>query len=161
MGYTLKIGEAKIHWDEDSVSVGVEDQKHDNAPGYGEPTDYENQRWPSYTSWYEFATFAGLGVLFPDSQPHEKGNHLSLMPHHPGSVPLLKKHQEFINRAYDAFKWKYPKAAPTYGETKEDDPFWCDPMNPECNGQLCRLEWLKYWVDWALENCERPVFYNS
>ncbi len=31
----------------------------------------------------------------------------------------------------------------------------------EENDYATRLEWLKYWVDWSLENCDKPVFCNT
>ena len=157
MGYTLKIGEAEMFYDitEDWSDCGVEAKifKHDAAPAFDEPTDHESQRWPSYTSWSNFARFVGLHDLFFSKED-------GLIRCHPGIVPLTKQHKEIIDIAFAEYKKKYPKAIATYGK-KQDHPMDHDESNPEENNQLCRFEWLKYWVDWTLENCEKPVFQNS
>lgn len=59
-----------------------------------------------------------------------------LIPEHPGYAMLTKRHQVMINTAY-ARKGTIPE---------------------EHHG---RLEWLKFWVDWALANCKEPAFVNS
>jgi len=59
-----------------------------------------------------------------------------LIPEHPGYAILTKRHQVMINTAY-ARKNK---------------------IDEEHHG---RLEWLKFWVDWALANCKQPAFVNS
>ncbi len=154
MGYTLKIGNAKIFYDGGEYPyccIDVEFKHDKNAPAFNEPTDYENQTWPSYTSWHDFSMFAGLYDLFYSKED-------GLISCHPGSTPLTKKHKEIIDNSYKLFKEKYPKSTPTYGKAKD---FEDDPNNPIENSWLCRLEWLKYWVDWALENCDKPIFYNS
>ena len=68
MGYTLKIGELDIEFDQDedypAIFLSAKLVSHPDAPAYGEPTDYENQRWPSYTSWSEFCKKAEIYNLF-------------------------------------------------------------------------------------------------
>lgn len=146
MGYTLKIGEyASEFHDEDNttwISQYAEDAQHDAAPAYGEPTDNTNARWPSYTSWHNFARFVGLEDFFFNEE-------MGLIRKHPGCVPLARYHQSSIENAMLNFKIKHPNAIPRMTDESEAD----------C--QLARLTWLKYWVDWAMQNCERPVFYNS
>lgn len=150
MGYTLKIGEAEIvNYPEDGyISIGVKGVEHKEAPAFGEPTDFSNQRWPSYTSWHNFARFVGLHDLFYDEDE-------GLIRRHPDTFPLTPSHKEIIDKAYEAFKVKYPDAVASFAEDGNYDEF------PEENTWLVRLEWLKYWVDWSLENCQNPVFYNS
>lgn len=157
MGYTLRIGEleVEIETDEECPRIGLsaKDVRHEKAPAYGEPTDFENQRWPSYGSWSDFCEFSGLYDLFFG----KRGD--AIIASHPDCVPLTEKHRKEVNDAYEAFKTKYPNATPTYGDNQ--CPLGIDKTNPEENGQMCRLEWLKYWVNWALDNCERPVFENN
>lgn len=156
MGYTLIIGELKTEVIQDDggyIYNTAELTNHDDAPAFGEPTDHENSRWPSYTAWANAMRFIGLEELM-----HNKNT--GLLRNHPGCIPLTKEHKEIIDKAYIAFYEKYPNAKAGYS-TKvnafgDDDPDW-----PEENSYAVRLEWLKYWVDWALENCKQPVFYNS
>jgi len=146
MGYTLKIGEAIIDFDLEfnTVSVNVKDVKLDNAPAFGEPTDYENERWPSYIAWGEFMRNSNTEFIFKNEED-------GLLREHPGVFPIKVEHQIEINNAYHVFKAKYPNAKAEFsGEN-----------TPTEDGVLCRLEWLKFWIDWTMENCENPVFYNS
>ena len=62
MGYTIKIGQAVLEVCGDTYIVSVEDVEHPNAPAFGEPTDYTNARWPSYTAWSRFILEAGLDL---------------------------------------------------------------------------------------------------
>jgi hypothetical protein len=58
-----------------------------------------------------------------------------LIASHPGYVVLKKRHKKIIDAAYAK---KHTFDADNQG----------------------RLEWLKFWVDWALDNCKKPVFVN-
>jgi hypothetical protein len=164
MGYTLKIGELDFDYDQDedypSIYLTAKTVSHPDAPAFGEPTDHENQRWPSYTAWAEFCRDAGLYDLFFGKETRDD----TLIREHPGCIPLTEKHRREVNAAMEAWKVKYPDAVPTYGEKcpeGEHPLMWTDENNPEENGKMCRLVWLHYWVNWAMDNCERPVFANS
>ena len=170
MGYTLRIGELVVeyHQDEDEprIDLSAKLSRHDDAPAFGEPTDYENQRWPSYSVWSNFAEDAGLYPLFFG---REKGSgQLSrddaLLAQQPGCVPITEAHRREVNEAMARWKQKYPKATPTFGKPApegEVSGFWSDPDNPEENGKMTRLVWLQYWINWALDNCKQPVFENT
>lgn len=149
MGYKLTIGELKTSINEDGLYSSIynyaEDMKLDNAPAFNEPTDYTNSRLPSYTSWSNFCEFTELYDLFYNS-------HYGILRDHSGCVPLTKEHKKIIDKAYENF---YKKCIP--GFSKDD----CDTNWPPEREHAARLEWLKFWVDWALENCKQPVFYNS
>ena len=166
MGYTLTIGEFELDFDtkdEDCPHISLDAKmfKHDDAPAFGEPTDNESQRWPSYTSWSDFCRFSGLYDLFyGKNEARELTRDDALLHEHPGCIPLTEKQRREVNEAYEAFKKKYPNAKPTYGDIPKGS-FDGDPNNPEENGQMCRLVWLHYWVNWALDNCKQPVFANS
>ncbi len=154
MGYSLTIGEAKLEkWDEDEfgdghIDITVDGVHLDDAPAFGEPTDYTNERWPSYTSWWEFAEYAGLtDVLFdPETNGGIRGGH-------PGHFLITEKFKQDIDDAYSKFMEKYPDATPTYDTEGTADA--------DADGALCRLTWLQYWTTWALENCENPIFKNT
>ena len=158
MGYTLKIGELKTEvydYEEDDAPYfyhTVETQRNEDAPAFNEPTDHTNERWPSYTAWANAMRALGLyDFMFNE----ESG----LIRNHPDCVPLTKKHKEIIDKAYKEFYEKYPECKAGYSPNSTltyNDPAW-----PEINSYAVRLEWLKYWVDWALENCKIPAFYNS
>lgn len=57
------------------------------------------------------------------------------IPSHPGYKKIDKRFKKVVDLAY---KLK--------GQNSDHDP---------------RLEWLKYWTDWAIENCENPVLHNT
>ena len=88
----------------------------------------------------------------------------ALLRNHPGCVPLTERHRKEINEALANFKKVYPNAIATYGRPAPEGKmvgFWHDKENPVENGWLCRLVWLHYWVNWALDNCKQPVFANG
>jgi hypothetical protein len=33
--------------------------------------------------------------------------------------------------------------------------------DPRYDGNLARLRWLEWWVDWALKNCKLPAVGNT
>ena len=157
MGYTLRIGELETTVTDDGLESVIwnraEGEHLDNAPAFGEPTDRENQRWPSYSAWHNFAEFVGLKDFFYDK-------HTGLIRSHPGCFPLKKEHKKIIDKAYKEFYEKYPNAKAGYSPNVKDIFSEEDKSWPEENVWAVRLEWLKFWVDWALENCENPVFEN-
>jgi hypothetical protein len=92
---------------------------------------YSNVMQPSGTSWFFFTVAAGLESLF-----NEKDG-LLLNNYNDGEfVDLTKEHQRIIDQAYSKKV-----------NLKED--------------HQCALTWLKFWVDWAIENCKKPVFVNQ
>lgn len=146
MGYSFTIGEAVIDMSPDdglesSCRVDARSEHHNTAPAFGEPTDYTNERWPSYTAWFDFCEATGLMDVFYYDRNIRGG--------HPGAFPVTKEMQVMVDTAMIRVKKLHPNAKATYDN---DDPI---------EGNLCRLTWLKYWVDWSLENCERPVVANT
>jgi hypothetical protein len=159
MGYNLTIGELKtdIYYDElySRINNRAEVKRNDDAPAYGEPTDFTNMRWPSYTSWHNAMRFVGLEDLMYNKET-------GLILNHPGCTVLVPEHKEIIDEAYKNFYEKYPNAKAGYSpKINEKEGIFDDPDWPEENNYATRLEWLRYWVDWALVNCTIPVFHNS
>lgn len=159
MGYTLIIGQLETDIkNEELRSYNISDAesaRFDDAPAYGEPTDFTNSRWPSYTSWSDAMRFVGLYDLMFNEET-------GLIIRHPGCVPLVVEHKEIIDKAHKEFYEKYPKAKAGYSpKINEKEGIWDDPEWPIENSMAVRLEWLKYWIDWALSNCSKPVFCNS
>jgi hypothetical protein len=69
-------------------------------------------------------------------------------------MPILQTHKTQIDEALKCYHWKSGTFV-TY-PSNEDDKNW------ECkNIHLIRLRWLEYWVNWALENCQYPIFNNG
>lgn len=159
MGYTLIIGELKSEVIEQGLESYIKNyaelHEEKNAPAFGEPTDYSNQRWPSYSSWHDSMMFVGL-------QDFMFNKEYGLLYEHPGIRPIVKQHKEIIDQAYAEFYKKYPNCKAGYSpKLDESKGIYEDPEWPMENNYATRLEWLKFWVDWALENCKQPIFYNS
>ena len=152
MGYILGIGELKTRVEykglESYIINDVEAVTDEKAPAFGEPTDHSNSRWPSYTSWHDAMRFVGLHDMMFNKET-------GLIRSHPDCVPLVKEHKEIIDKAYKEFYEKYPNCKAGYLPNINEKEWIYE------NNYATRLEWLKYWVDWALENCQYPVFYNS
>lgn len=158
MGYSLTIGQLKTTIENDGIETSIishaERANFEDAPAYGEPTDFSNSRWPSYSSWGDAMRFVGLYDLMFNKET-------GLMRKHPGCFPLNAFHKEAIDRAHKYFYEQYPKARAGFSPKLKEDMFFEDHDWPIENNMAVRLEWLKYWVDWALVNCTNPVFYNS
>lgn len=161
MGYTLIIGNATMDYDKEycSLKITAEPIELENSPAYGEPTDGTNQRWPSYIAWKDFTRFVGLYDLFFDKDFNGPNCEICLIFEHPGHTVISQYHKQQIDEAYERFYKKYPNCKPGYSPLATD--FKEDPNWPEENSYAVRLEWLKFWVDYALQNCEIPIFYNS
>jgi hypothetical protein len=176
MGYTLKIGEARLDRDHESTGVDCYLVRLDNAPAFGDPTDYENQRWPSYSAWADFCReFDLMDVMFNirnkgAGEFEWKGDHYQpLLNEHPGAQPITRAHLEYVEAKVAAWKAAHPgviaayqlpkpDAKPIFGESYREEDYQNDPMR---SPWLCRAEWLLFWLRWAVENCKQPVFVNS
>jgi hypothetical protein len=188
MGYTITIGQADIEWDCDRVTIIAQSRYNDRAPAFGEPTDYTNSRWPSYSGWGNFCRALGLMDLFFGNQTGTLGIYEfvdgvldlgtspdgidpliwesamdqvraklptipTLMPEHPGTVPLLPTHLAYARSKVESYRLAHPNAIAKFPAEVDADP--------NHDGNLCRAEWLLYWMEWAINNCDKPIFYNS
>lgn len=145
MGYRITIGELEIEkcpddgLDSDCIMFRAKGVHHAEAPAFGDPTDYTNSRWPSYTAWAEFARITNLyEVLFCDG---------TLLGGHPGVRLVTKDLVERVSGELAAMRIRFPELTPEYGTDE--------------GAALCRLIWLDYWLRWSLENCDTPVIANS
>ena len=150
MGYVIKIGNA--------VDFEVESVTQEKAPTFGNPTDYTNELWPSYTAWADFCKDTGLYDLFLNREADG-----ALMRNHPGIALLTEEVRGIIN----ATLAKRRAEAEALGKIAaycefDDDGFKssCPEPCPSHDYQLCRLEWLAFWVNWAMDNCSYPVIQN-
>lgn len=128
MGYQLTIGELPP----DNPSLAPAVIYRENAPAFGEPTDYTNQRLPRFSDWRDFTKETGLFHLFFNTKD-------GLLKDHPGSVNLTSKHKQEVDKALKAYERKKDKNEYHHN----------------------RLVWLKFWVDWTLKYCKHPVFHNE
>lgn len=146
MGYTITIGELEVHKnpddgiESDCISFSAAHEFHKGAPAFGEPTDFTNSRWPSYTAWSGALRDAGLeSVFFSDGH---------LIGGHPGVRLVTKELVSEVDAALQAWKVSHPASVATFNGENADNV-------------LCRLIWLDYWLKWAFANCETPVIANS
>lgn len=176
MGYTLRIGEAVIDWDSDNVSIDCEGISRDDAPSFGDPTDKENQRLPSYSVWADCMEKLGLMDVMFNTRNHGAGEfewngvtRYPLIQDHPGASPITKEHAEYVEAKLAVYKAVHPThiaqypppkpgAVPIFGDVYKQEDLESDP---KYDAALCRGEWLAYWLRWAVDNCKQPVFVNS
>lgn len=157
MGYNLKIGEAlyKVNEDgEDRVYVDEIDLPY--APAFGEPTDFTNARWPSYSSW--FNAMDNLDMVDLMFNERNGGNSVGICPliqEHPGYTYITQDHLNYAKRKLCIYKMNHPDHIAEFPAEEIINP------NPIYDGNLCRAEWLIFWLDWAIKNCKNPVFVNT
>lgn len=148
MGYTITIGQLKINKEPDDgldcscIGFGAEGTHHDLAPAFGEPTDHENQRWPSYCAWADFMRATGLYDVFFYESGHLIGGH-------PGVRLVTRELVDVVSDALTAYREANPDARPDFNDGQESSSW------------LCRLIWLDYWLRWSFATCETPVIANS
>lgn len=81
MGYDITIGELKVDKYPEEALEGsglfftAKSETHKDAPAFGEPTDYTNSRWPSYSAWSNFADYVGLADVLFDYRGNLVGGH--------------------------------------------------------------------------------------
>lgn len=163
MGYTIMIGEACIERLDEygrEVRLGIERVTHPEAPRH--PNDVPrnlgaNERWPSYSGWADFARATDTESLWF----HEDEG---LLRPHPGVVHLQSSHVQTVREALARYRSAHPGAVPGFMATAPTDPFH-DASAPNTPGtfdaMLARLEWVEWWMTWAIRNCRIPAVGNS
>ncbi len=136
-----------ISFSEESVKIDCDVIAHKNVTFCSGLIDCANKRQRSYTFWSDAMEILGLMNVMYDSENggsdytrlngHER---YPLMTYPEGAAPITIEHVEEVERCLAVYKAKRPHS--------------CDPV-------LRHGEWLAYWLRWAIENCERPVFVNS
>lgn len=168
MGYNLIIGELTAEAQEEYVRLWADGVRHDEAPAFGEHTDHTNSRDPSYSTWAEFCRSCGIEELFYGSGWSREDRRYKecsedfhrerpLLSEHPGAAPIYEADAAFVEKALASHKEKNPDAKPGFSDG------WTGPI-PGKEGldpTLARLEWLAYWMRWAVDNCKQPVLANS
>lgn len=100
-------------------------------------TQNSNSRYPDCCDWSDLCRKAGLIDLFFGEQ--------GLTREH-GFQDLHFHHTVAIQNALSDWKARHPDTVPGFGTSYDDI--------------LARLEWLNWWVQWALTNCEHAGIYN-
>ena len=164
MGYTIKIGQAEpsndhVTYEAHEYGFEVASLELPDAPRHaGDVNPGKNERWPSYSVWTDFTKEVGLHELFYNDDG-------GLVRPHPGVIVLRPEHGATIRGALEAYRLKHPGAVARFDVfppgTSAVEEFTAPAQHPSCDYALARLEWLSWWVDWALANCSRPAIENS
>jgi hypothetical protein len=166
MGYNITIGELDVFYDQEDSYIGLTAKvvEEENAPDHCKYTGKGNSRSPSYTAWSVFCEEAKISELFyGQGWSSEFRQYLNcgedfhrevpLLRDHPGAQPITQKDLNYIQYKLKNYQETNPNAVPGFWEEYNVDN-GKDPV-------LARLIWLEFWMNWALENCERPVIANS
>jgi hypothetical protein len=103
-----------------------------------------NTRHPSYY-WDVFLREVGLFDLF-------FGKEHGILPEHAGIACLTVDHAAIIRQALERYRAAHPDAKPGFNGI--EGLRWTEGT---LDGNLSRILWLSWWVDWAVENCPNPV----
>ena len=188
MGYNLYIGEAKpiIHMSDRHARMGVQEEwgKSLGAP-LNPSNNYSNKIWPGYIVWRRFTYQVGLYSVFyapecpektnspfsrckgadcstcrghsvwwiPEGGSQEDGRE-GLMANRPGAAKLTQDHLTAFKTARQAWL-NLPE------KTRQEEGVGPDSDGNPVDWVLRRLDWLVWWTEWALENCEHPTFAND
>jgi hypothetical protein len=148
MGYTIKIGNAVPVMPQGEDRWAVVGGESPDAPSFpGE--EASSTRSPSYTQWANFCRDVNLVSLL--------GERGALMASHPGVALLRPSDLAAVRAALLAWRERpWPTAERIAGFNDYD----VEP-DPRYDGNLARLLWLEFWIDWALRNCEYPALGNT
>ena len=162
MSYDIYIGNAVLHseWSDDyqAAEWAVESTTHPDAPFKPDLTQSGNSCHPGYSQWADAMRAVGLYELW--FKPWE-----GLLSEHPGCKRLTREHLDAVEDARKAYSAQHPTERPGCCECAEcQRPFAGKnppPHDPTLNFNMLRLDWMAFWMRWALENCERPAVSNS
>lgn len=150
MSWSITIGELHTYKEDGQTFTEALPAEHPDAPAYNEPTDGTNSRWPSYTGWARFCEFAGLNFA-PFNGMHDGYGYYMI------NAATVK----IFDLCYETFYQFHPNAKPGFSPKLQNPKIISDPDWPEENNHAARLEWLKYWLHWAMKNCKNPIIHYS
>jgi len=174
MGYTIIIGEKIKNPNFDELLKDGEEDGYDlnyfrneeyvaktetskDSPAFGEPTDFMNQRWPSYTSWAAFLYTSGLNDIFFD-------NNDNLIGGHPGYFEITDDIYQKINDKYTRFKMQNKGAIASFEDDdleKFDKIIYFKDYKIPVNHTLARFQWFIYWLEKSKKNYDSVVISNT
>jgi len=163
MGYSITIGEAEIDYyyekdDRGYARISAKGVHHDQAPAFGDLSDFNNGRHPSYSAWADFLKETGLSSIFFDEDKRTLGGH-------PGAIPIGKTEANLVRESLESWRANHSKE-PGFDKTSifsldgSQSPTEV-PDEIQKDATLARLIWLDYWVDWAVNNCKYPTICNT
>lgn len=162
MGYTIRIGQAQIQseWptedfdDEPFTRWTVEATTSDQAPTSSD-SGQSNGRSPGYADWSRFAREVDLSDWFFHIDDGK-------LRRHPGCFKLTQVDNAVIHQKLVAYRSKNPDKIAGWCECIEcsHNPDAVTPHNPNLDGNLVRLEWLAWWVEWAVSKGTHPAIWN-
>ena len=176
MGYTLTIGnavprmpsKAEVEGDETRTpDWTVEGGRSDAAPSFPGEWGPNSSRSPSYTGWAFFCRDTELSSLFYGACNHARKEGIaeretSLLENHPGVALLRASDLAEVRHAIAMWQAKpWPTSVRIPGWEPNKDGFDGEKTDPRYDGNLARLLWLEFWIDWALKNCEHPAMGNT
>lgn len=167
MGYTILIGNAELESDFDAddrphAEWVVGRTTHPDAPLMPDENARSNDRSPGYGVWSDFLKDVRLHSMFFARATTGDG----LMDNHPGIARLTADHAAKVMAALAAYREAHPDRVPGICDCREcQGPFGptdapAIPHDPRADFVFLRLEWLSFWVSWAVANCERPAIHN-
>lgn len=154
MSYDIYIGEGV--WSEEDW--GVHGFTLSEAPAFrGDRLSKQcNSRHPGYLQWGGFLDRVGLYELFFGVS--------GLMAEHPGACKLKPQHLYLIHNALEKYQASKPSAKPGLCGCKEcsiSSYTQADGLaHEDLDYDLARLQWLDWWVMWAIQNCSNPTLVN-
>ncbi|MEO9521674.1 MAG: hypothetical protein ABJC88_16855 [Parasphingorhabdus sp.] len=161
MGYNITIGNAEFQLYDDefapSLTVIAAPMAHDKAPNFdGDPSENTNIRCPSYSVWSRMCREAGIHSLFYGDSPcgtyyiNDPDHHRDkpILQDHPGFAVINQMDADYVGAALESFRLKHTGLEAGFNITDEQ-------------ANLARIEWLWFWMDWAVKNCERPIITNA
>lgn len=158
MSYTILIGKAVLGPMDESGNAMPTWQviRHEEADAptfpHDEMTGHSNRRCPSYAGWKEFLHMVGLESLFNNPKN-------GLMRQHPGCFRLNEDDFLDIDSALELYVDHHPTHTPGFESIPESLGLEVAPI--AYDGWLARLQWLHWWVRWALDHCKVPSIYNT
>lgn len=137
---TQRDGERVFEWTIDDVTVATAPTWEDQDPARFQA----NWMCNGYGEWEAFVVAVGLLDLLTQNGLKRGVQGDLCSPDQLTPVPLLPRHVATIQQAVARWRRKHPDAVGRYGTTQVD-------------GWTARLEWLLWWSEWALANCEHPA----
>ena len=160
MSYSIYIGNAELAGELDDgeyrASYEVPEVTLPDAPAFpfDEMSQNKNGRHPGYSQWDMFCQSAGLRDLFFDADA-------GLMRQHPGCFAITPDHLEHVRSRRMEWERRHPNAVPGFDFSPRMHQPTQDDGVRDRDGVLARLLWLEWWMEWALQNCERPAIANQ
>lgn len=153
MGYNLSIGNAKIECESNDhyICISCDIVRVDDAPDYGDVNGKMNIRWPSYSQWANFAQEVNLHEFFFNKDS-------GVMRNHPGEYFLTEDDYQVIKDAKVEYVNKYGT------DLIDIENYIMSDVSEDVDiikYNFIRLHWLEYWVRYALDHYEYPIFKNS